>query len=232
MSIDDLRVVDLTQPLHPDVVMWPGVPGPLFETLVNVVPDGFYSRRVTFAEHTATHFDAPAHMVEGTAFLHQVDPATLIRPVVVIDISAELAGDADGILTLAQVTAFEAANGRIPQAAAVFLRTGWEAFNTDPLRYAGAPGDLRFPGFGPDAARFLVEERGAVGLGVDTLGIDPGNASDFVVHRQVSLLRGVWHLEGLQNLAALPPIGAWVFVGVINLVDGSGSPARVLALVP
>ncbi|MEZ4595690.1 MAG: hypothetical protein R3C32_01985 [Chloroflexota bacterium] len=43
---------------------------------------------------------------------------------------------------------------------------------------------------------------------------------------------GVWHLEGLQNLAALPPLGATVFVGVLPLVDGSGSPARVLALVP
>ncbi len=114
----------------------------------------------------------------------------------------------------------------------MFLRTGWETRNADPVRYAGEPGDLRFPGFGPDAARFLVDERGAVGLGVDTLGIDPGNVGDFVVHRQVSLVRGVWHLEGLQNLAALPPVGAWVFVGVLNLVDGSGSPARVLALVP
>jgi kynurenine formamidase len=232
MSIDDLRVVDLTQPLQPDVVMWPGVPGPTFETLVTVVPDGFYSRRMTVAEHTGTHFDAPAHMVEGAALLHQVDPATLIRPVVVIDISARIAGDPDGILTLDDVTAFEAAHGRIPAAAAVFLRTGWEAFNADPLRYAGAPGDLRFPGFGPDAARFLVDERGVVGLGIDTLGIDAGFAADFVVHRQVSHPRGVWHLEGLQNLAALPPVGAWVFVGVLNLVDGSGSPARVLALVP
>ena len=88
MSIGNLRVVDLTQPLQPDVVMWPGVPGPTFETLVTVVPDGFYSRRVTVAEHTGTHFDAPAHMVEGAALLHEVDPATLIRPVVVIDISA------------------------------------------------------------------------------------------------------------------------------------------------
>ncbi len=232
MDIDSLRVVDLTQPLHPGIIMWPGAPAPVVETLVNVVPDGFYSRSITFAEHTGTHFDAPAHMVEGTALLHQIDPGTLIRPVAVIDISAEVADDPDGALSLDQVTAFETTNGRIPDGAAVFLRTGWEAFNTDPVRYAGQPGDLRFPGFGADAARFLVETRGAVGLGVDTLGIDPGAQTDFVVHRQVSHPRGLWHLEGLQNLAALPPLGAWVFVGVLNLVDGSGSPARVLALVP
>jgi kynurenine formamidase len=86
----------------------------------------------------------------------------------------------------------------------------------------------------PDERRgiHLVERRAVVGLGVDTLGIDPGAATDFVVHRQVSHPAGVWHLEGLQNLGALPPQGATLFVGVLPLVDGSGSPARVLALVP
>jgi kynurenine formamidase len=149
-----------------------------------------------------------------------------------IDISAAIAGQPDAILTLDQVHDFEARHGAIPEAAAILLRTGWEEFNTDASAYAGAPGPLRFPGFGPDAARFLVEERGAVGLGVDTLGIDPGVAEDFVVHRQISHPRGVWHLEGLMNLDQLPPLGAWIVVGVLKLVDGSGSPARVLALVP
>ncbi|MFN8520031.1 MAG: cyclase family protein [Chloroflexota bacterium] len=226
------QVVDLTQPLHPGLVMWPGVPGPTFEVLVNIVPDGFYSRRVTFAEHTGTHFDAPCHMVEGTARLHEVDPSTLIRPAAVIDISDDVGDDADSVLTLAQVEAFERANGAIPTGGIVLLRTGWEERNTDPIRYAGQPGDLRFPAFGEEAARFLVERRQVVGVGVDTMGIDPGSSADFVVHRQVTHPAGVWHLEGLQNLKALPPLGATLFVGVLPLVDGSGSPARVLALVP
>ena len=232
MDIGNLRVVDLTQPLHPDIIMWPGAPSPVFETVGEVDPDGFFNRRVTFVEHSGTHFDAPAHMVQGAAKLHQIDPGTLIRPVVVIDISAAGAADPDCVLTLDQVAAFEAANGRIAAGSVVFLRTGWESFNTDPERYAGRDGALRFPGYGPDAARFLVEERSVVGLGIDTMSIDPGISADLVVHRTVSHPRGLWHLEGLQNLAALPPVGAWVFVGVLNLVDGSGSPARVLALVP
>lgn len=226
------QVVDLTQPFRSDLIMWPGVPGPTFEVLVNVVPDGFYSRRVTFAEHTGTHFDAPCHMVEGTARLHEIDPSTLIRPAAVIDISADVGDDPDAVLTLAQVEAFERARGPVPTGGIVLLRTGWEERNTDPVRYAGQPGDLRFPGFGPEAARFLVGQRKVVGLGIDTLGIDPGASPDFVVHRQVSHPAGVWHLEGLQNLRSLPPLGATVFVGVLPLVDGSGSPARVLALIP
>ena len=165
--------------------------------------------------------------------MDEVDPARFVRPVAVIDISAAIAGEPDSVLTLEQVSAFEAAQrahpGRVrPSSCAPAGRS----FNTDSARYAKHPGTLRFPGFGADAARFLVEERGAVGLGIDTLGIDAGIDADFVVHRQVSHPRGVWHLEGLQNLASLPPLGAWVFVGVLNLVDGSGGPARVLALVP
>lgn len=131
MDIGNLRVVDLTQPLHPEIVMWPGAPGPVFETVGNIEPDGFYNRRVTFLEHSGTHFDAPAHMVNGGAKLHEVDPGTLIRPVVVIDISSAGASDPDSVLTLDQVSAFETANGRIPTGSVVFLRTGWEAFNTD-----------------------------------------------------------------------------------------------------
>lgn len=230
--LEGMRVVDLTAPLDAATVMWPGAPAPTAETILTVAHDGFYNRLISFVEHSGTHFDAPCHMVEGGLSVDRIDPGRLVCPVAMIDIGADLAGDPDGILTLEQVHAFEAHEGRIPQGAAVFLRTGWEEFCTDAARYANAPGPLRFPGFGPEAARFLVEERGAVGLGVDTLGIDPGAAADFVVHRQVSHPLGVWHLENLVNLRSLPPLGAWVMVGVLKLTDGSGSPARVLALVP
>jgi kynurenine formamidase len=230
--LENLRVVDLTQILSPDTVMWPGAPAPVLETILTVAHDGFYNRLVTFVEHTSTHFDAPAHMVDGTETVDEIGGDRLVRPLVVIDIAAEVGTNADATLTLEQVHAFEARNGRIPDRAAVFLRTGWEAFGKDPVRYANAGGELRFPGFGPEAARFVVEERGAVGLGTDTLGIDPGVATDFVVHRQVSLSSGVWHVEGLTNLAGLPPQGAWVVVAPLRLADGSGSPCRVFALVP
>jgi kynurenine formamidase len=229
---ENVRVVDLTQRLDEHTVMWPGAPGPVAETILTVGDDGFYNRKITLVEHSGTHFDAPCHMCEGTASVDQIDVASLVRPVAVIDASQDMSGQPDSVLTLAQVEAFEARHGTIPRAAAVFLRTGWEEFNGDPARYANLPGELRFPGFGPEAARFLVDERGAVGLGIDTLGIDPGVATDFVVHRQISHPRGVWHLEGLMNLAQLPPLGAWVVVGVLPLTGGSGSPARVIALVP
>lgn len=230
--LEGVRVVDLTQPLDAATVMWPGAPAPAAEVVLTVAHDGFYNRRVQFMEHSGTHFDAPCHMVEGTETVDQIGADRLVRPLAVIDIAAEIDGDPDALLSLDQVAAFEAAHGRIPDGAAVFLRTGWEEFNTDPARYANAPGPLRFPGFGSEAADFLVTERHVAGLGIDTLGIDSGAATDFPVHRRISHPRGVWHVEGLTNLAGLPPLGAWVVVGVLKLVMGSGSPSRVLALVP
>jgi kynurenine formamidase len=230
--LGNTKVVDLTIPLGPDVVMWPGAQAPEAQTLVTVKHDGYFSRRVSFFEHSGTHFDAPAHFIDGKATVDQIPVQDLVRPAVVIDISERIGSDADAVLTLNEVQAFESLHGRIPDGAAILLRTGWEEFNDDELRYAGAPGDLRFPGFGVEAAKFLVDERKAAGLGIDTLGIDPGIAHDFPVHSQISHPAGLWHLENLQNLKQLPPLGAWLIVGVLPLVGGSGSPARVLALVP
>ncbi len=230
--LNNAKVVDLTIPLGTDIIMWPGAPSPEMETMVTVAHDGFFARKVSFYEHTGTHFDAPCHFIEGKATVDKIPASTLVRPAVVIDISAEVGDNADAVLTLEQVKAFEAKNGIIPKNAAILLRTGWEDFNTDSVKYAGPVGDLRFPGFGAEAAKYLVNEREAVGLGIDTLGIDPGNTVDFPVHSQISHPKGLWHLENLQNLKALPPIGSWIVVGVLPLVGGSGSPARVIALVP
>ena len=230
--LNSARVVDLTIPLGSDVVMWPGAPAPEAETLVTVAHDGYFARKVTFFEHTGTHFDAPCHFIEGQSTVDKIPADLLVRPIAVIDISERVGADADAVLTLEEVLSFEAANGPVPEGAAVFLRTGWEERNGDPIAYAGQPGNLRFPGFGVEAAEYLVSARKVVGLGIDTLGIDSGEASDFPVHSKVTHPKGLWHLENLQNLKLLPPLGAWVVVGVLPLVGGSGSPARVLALLP
>ena len=227
----NMRVVDLTQPLDPATVMWPGAPAPTAETILTVAHDGFYNRRVSFMEHSGTHFDAPCHMVDGTQSVDQIPAASLVRPVAMVDISEACAG-------MTRRRAHPRAGPGVRGASRPDPR--WR--RRPPPDWLGGVqhgmrGDtpsvlLRFPGFGPEAARFLVEERNAGGLGVDTLGIDPGVATDFVVHRQITHPRGIWHLEGLTNLAQLPPLGAWVVVGVLRLTDGSGSPARVIALVP
>ena len=94
---------------------------------------------------------------------------------------------------------------------------------------AGA--DLHFPGFGIDAARFLLEQLGSAGLGIDTHGVDPGQDSGFAVSKLL-LEQPRIILANLSSLDQLPPTGTTLVIGILRLQGGSGSPASVIALIP
>ena len=77
--------------------------------------------------------------------------------------------------------------------AVVLARTGWASRWGEGSSYynRGEDGRLHFPGFGVDAARFLVEERDIGGIGIDTGSVDPGNADGFPVNRNSSIALAV-----------------------------------------
>lgn len=226
-----MKVVELSHVLSPDTVMWPGCPQPEFTPGVTVAQDGFYARSISMWEHSGTHVDAPAHFVDGGQTVEDIAAERLVCPAVVLDVRQQAAADRDYAVQVADVEAWESRHGPVPAGAAVLMLSGWADRVDDAAAYAGAEADgtLHFPGFGADAARLLVE-RGVYGLGTDTLGIDSG-CCGFPVHADVSLPRGLWHLENLANLDRLPPAGATVFVGAIRVSQGSGAPARVIAVV-
>ena len=225
------RVIDLTRPIREDIAMWPGTPAPSFETGVTVAHDGFFARRALLWEHTGTHLDAPAHFIADGLTMEGIPAELLVCPAVVIDVSDRCQGDPDYAISVEDVLRFEGSHGLVPRGSAVLFRTGWEAFADDHERYMGPAGDLHFPGVGEEAALLLVEQRGVVGVGIDTLGIDPGNVSEFSVHRHATLPHGAWNLECLVHLDQMPPVGALLVVGALPLDGGSASPARVLALI-
>jgi len=112
------------------------------------------------------------------------------------------------------------------------MRTGWAERWPDAARYRNmdAASAMHFPGFSVEAVKLLIE-RGAVGLGIDTLSVDYGPSKDFPVHH-LSHGAGLYHVENLADLSSLPESGAWLVVAPIKLEGGSGGPARVLALLP
>jgi kynurenine formamidase len=228
----DSRVVDLTQPLGPDTVLWPGSTPVRAEVVMRIETDGSYARDLHTPEHAGTHLDAPAHFVADGARVDEIPADRLVVPCAVLDISREGRTFPDYALEADAIEEFERRDGPIAAGSAVLVRTGWEDYRGDRERYLGGETerDLGFPGLGANGAELLIE-RGVVGIGVDTVSVDAGSATDFPVHRR-TLPAGLWHLEGLVNLAALPARGATLFVGVLRLVEGSGAPARVLALVP
>jgi kynurenine formamidase len=224
-----VKVLDLTQPLDERTVLWPGS-----DPFTAVGPDGydeegFWARTLGMPEHAGTHLDAPRHCVPGGAAVADIPAEDLVRPAVRIDARALCGGDPGWVLGAGDVGAWEAEHGTVPAGAAVLLCTGWDAHREDPARYLGDPID--FPGFGADAAELLVA-RGVAGLGIDTLGIDAGAAAATSPVHHIALPAGLWHLEGLVGLDAVPPTGATLVVGALRLTGGSGTPARVLALLP
>jgi kynurenine formamidase len=225
------RVQDLTHTITPETPVFPGNPQPVIEPLRTFEKDGYYANKLTFAEHTGTHMDAPAHIVEGAAYAHELAVEQSFAPLAVVDISERAATDPDAQLMPDDLLAWEREHGSLPAGAFVAMNSGWEARISDPASFinAGEDGVLHFPGFHPDAAAFLVEERDITGIGVDTLSLDFGAATQFVTHVTV-LQTGKYGLEGLAALASVPPAGALIVVGGPKVVVGSGGPSRVMAL--
>src|SRR5271154_4419857 len=233
VSDGSTRVVDMTYAINGKLPAWPG-DDRTFEAKVVATPekDGYFARSFWTLEHYGTHMDAPAHFPPATAYLNQIPVEHLFAPAVVIDVSEEAGKDPDYRLHVMRVEKWEALHGRIPAGAVVLLRTGWSARWPDQARYRNmdAAGVMHFPGFSVEAARLLIE-RGAVGLGIDTLSIDYGSSKDFEVHR-VTLPAGLYQLENLANLDQLPQAGAFLISAPIKLEGGSGGPVRVFAILP
>jgi kynurenine formamidase len=234
------RVVDLTHTLDAGTLFWPTETRPfqLERVAFGETPGGFFyaSNRFCTPEHGGTHLDAPIHFGEGRRTADAIPIAQLVAPAVVIDAAARAAADADYRLSRADVEAWEAAHGRVPEGAIVLLRTGWSERWPDRLRYLGddTPGDaskLHFPAYGADAAELLVRERRVGALGLDTASLDHGPSRDFPVHR-IAAAAEVPGLENLTGLGELPPTGAWVIALPSKIGGGSGAPLRAIALLP
>ena len=227
------RVVDLSRTVHPGIPAWPGDPPVEFEESAQFEKDGFFLRRFSMGEHTATHMNAPASFHAGGETIDAYAAERLVAPAVVMDAHGETRANPDYALTLGAVKDWEAVHGAVPTGSVVLLHTGWQEKWDDPRRYLGLDqrGCMSFPGFGVGAARYLLSERGAAGLGIDTHGLEPGVSEGFPVN-SLALEQPRLALENLANLDRLPPTGAIIVVGIIRLEGGSGSPVSVLAFLP
>lgn len=227
------HVADLTHALSPDFPVFPGFEPMKVRTLVTVKQNGFYANRWDVGEHTGTHMDAPAHFVDrpGIWTADEVPAERLIAPLAVVHIHERASRNPDAWVTADDLHAWEQRYGRILDGAIVCMHSGWETRVGDAAAYrnADSSGTMHFPGFSPEAAEFLVNERRIAGIGVDTLSLDIGPSTDFKVHLTV-LGANLFGLENLANLAKVPPSGATAIVGAPKVRGASGGPCRVLAV--
>jgi kynurenine formamidase len=179
-----------------------------------------------------TRIDAPAHFAHGLWTVDQIPTERLIAPLVVLDVSTNVEKHADYEISVEDIANWEQEHNQIPSGSVVFARTGWESrwHSVKAYRNADPKGTMHFPGYSSDAAKFLVEGRNTLGLGIDTLNIDYGPSKDFPV-RQYTLAHSVYQLENVANLDRAPATGGMVVVAPTKLESGSSGPVRILALV-
>ena len=240
-----IEVVDLTAPLRESTPILT-LPEPFGNTRPFRLEEishydergpAWYWNDISTGEHTGTHFDAPVHWVTGKdrEDVSQVPPRRLIGPAAVLDFTAQAAADPDFLLEVEHVRDWESRHGALPDGGWLLYRTGWDRRSADQADFLNADETgPHSPGVSVRCARWLAEEAPVIGVGVETVGTDAGAAHSFdpafPCHSYL-LGAGKYGLTQLRNLGALPPTGAVVLAAPLPIVGGSGSPARVLALV-
>ena len=186
-----VKVVDLTQSLGPSTPviglppMFAASPGVSIDTISQYDDKGpaWYWNTIRMGEHTGTHFDAPVHWITGRDLKNNTCDTIPVRqfvgPACVVDVTADVARDPDFLLTPEQLAAWESKHGTVPAGAWVLLRTGWSR-RTDALSFINGREDgPHSPGFDPRTSKILAGERQVLGVGVETIGTDAGQAGRF-----------------------------------------------------
>jgi kynurenine formamidase len=238
-------VVDLTAPLSSETPLLQ-LPEQFGQTarfeleLISRYDDAgpaWYWNNFRTGEHTGTHFDAPIHWITGQdgKDVASVPPKNLVGPAAVLDFSAQASQNPDFLIQIDDIKAWEKQHGPLPDGGWLLVRTGWDARAHSQEEFLNADENgPHTPGLSAECAQWVAQESPVIGMGVETVGSDAGAAATFdPMFPCHSFMHGAgkYGLTQLRNLDRLPPTGAVLIAGPLRIVNGSGSPVRVLALV-
>jgi kynurenine formamidase len=184
-----------------------------------------FARAAAAGELFETRLDAPATLANGLWTVDQIPPERLIASLVVLDIRDSVMKNPDYQLSVIDIANWERSRGEIPPGSVVMALTGSAARN-------GSSSSDHFPhaaGYSPEAARFLIEGRKVVGLGIDSPSIDSSLSKDHPVYRY-ALSRSAYLLENVRDLDRAPAGGGVVMVAPPKLENRANAPVRILAL--
>jgi kynurenine formamidase len=245
LASGSVDVIDLTAPLSSETPLLQ-LPEQFGQTarfeleLISRYDDAgpaWYWNNFHTGEHTGTHFDAPVHWItgQGGEDVASVPPTKLVGAAAVLDFSAEAAENPDFLVEIEHIKAWEQEHGSLPDGGWLLVRTGWDARAHSQSEFLNADENgPHTPGLSAACAKWVAQESPVIGMGVETVGSDAGAAATFdPMFPCHSFMHGAgkYGLTQLRNLDRLPPTGAVVIACPLRIVSGSGSPARVLALV-
>jgi kynurenine formamidase len=233
VDVSMYEVVDLSHPINSGMVRFPGDAPVLVTPKKGSGENAPYLYDISMPDRSGTHVVVPSRWNAIYSTADRVPPDFLISNAVVLNVRDAAAKDPDYLLDSGQIMRWEVFNDTIPSGSVVLVETGWSQHWGDETIYFNFDKNKRmhFPGVSLDAVKFLMEKRGVKVIGIDTPGLDPGFSRKFEAARFMADSGGIVLLN-LRNLKKLTPTGSAVFIGLLPLSVGGGSPARILGLIP
>jgi kynurenine formamidase len=235
------RIVDLSMPVHADMLTFPRVPPPAlcvyesheeFAERIGAAAHGVTSltasNLVVVNDHVGTHCDSRRHIVPSAGGADTIPLEYCMSDGVLLDFTDRESGY---VITAADI---QAALARIDYSVKerdiVLIHTGAGAYNTEE-RYR-----TDHPGMSAEATRWLIE-RGVRMMGCDAITFDPPVWAMFEkklfweAHR-VMWDEEYWHLENLMNLEQIGrPSGFQLSVLPVKWTGTTAAPVRAVAIV-
>ncbi len=207
-----MKVIDLSHLLNPDITVFPGTDKPIFE---EIDIEGYSEKKITMFSHTATHMDAPRHILKNTKSLDDFTIDKFIGKGIVIDCRA-LQGKT---ISLSFLKKYES---KIKNAEFILLNSGWS------LKWKTENYFNDFPTLTEEAARWLTQFK-LKGIGLDCISLDEVSDLNLPNHKIV-LKEEILIIENMCNMDSLPEEFTFqCFPLKIEYADGS--PIRAVAIV-
>ena len=235
------RIVDLSMPVHNDMVTFPRVPSPAlcvyeshteFAERIGAAEHGVDSLTASYLvvvnDHVGTHLDARKHIVPDAGGPDTIPLEYCISDGVMLDFTHLQPGD---IISAEDVEAALAKIGyEVKERDIVLIHTGAGAYNHEE-RYR-----TDHPGMSAEATRWLIE-RGVRLMGCDAITFDPPVWAMFEKRKfweahRVMWDEEYWHLENLTNLDRVGRShGFQLIVMPVKWVGTTAAPVRAVAIV-
>jgi arylformamidase len=209
-----MRIYDISVPISEETPTYPGDPGvEISEWAAIARGDAANVTLLHFGAHTATHVDAPAHVIEGAGRVPTLPLSVLVGEARVFEIPEDVEAIKAHHLSLAELDG----------ATRVLFKTRNSRFWTD----TGTGFRTDYTYITPDAARLLVEN-GVRLVGIDYLSVEAFKPARYETH-QILLSNGVVIVEGLdlRDVAA----GSYELICLPLKIAGGlgdGAPARAI----
>ena len=226
------RLVELSHPMRAGMPVMPGGEGFESVEVMSIGQEGLYVNRISMDENTGTNLEAPARVIANTPSVDQLPARQFLGHGVVLDVREAVAEQPGYQVSRSDIDIWESDHSTIPQESIVLIWTGWGERWESPERYLNrdAQGKAVYPGISAEAVEFLIRERRVHGLGIDTMSLYAGSGDE--PGQRDFLMTGKFYLNNLANLDKLPARGAVILAIPLRIEGGSGSPARVLAIIP